>query len=222
MNPEFHPPELGRERPAVESRPPLTLTNQDVWACAPSILKELIPASGRLGVFTKNQQSSEVTFVVVNEEESAPVEEFEQDFHIIELGNYRDVFSDDIELSGGVLKRPLMAGKLIQERHDLVVVAQFEVAAPLQGKGVGSEFYQRLEEVARSRGNRFLVGLNTRDESLGFYFSKAQGRYSFPALKDEKRQEILAYFPEDMWVTLEGNGSIKFLRKEDIAKYVRG
>lgn len=119
-------------------------------------------------------------------------------------------------------KDQILLGVEFTIEDDMLVVMDYADRSDLRGKGIGTAFFNRLEEAARAMGLRAIVGNNflpndTDQGNAGFFINKLD-RYPITRIKPEYRDRFGGFSesPEEIEVVR----TIKFLYDEDIREMV--
>lgn len=103
---------------------------------------------------------------------------------------------------------------------EVLYVSHYDDREELRGKGIAGSFHERLPQVARDLGARYIVGWN--EEGNVGYFTNKLGRSRINEIKPEERVRFGATQSEIQGTTRPGDKirTIQFLYPEEKSKYL--
>jgi hypothetical protein len=174
----------------------------------PEVMDLLIPPSlkEKVGNDLSVLKTGRMEYLIVNKGNKYSAKKVDDDFSFFES---REAIRGDQE------KRQLPFEPLIyaqfsnlNDRRDVLVIATMDVNKSLRNKGVGSDFQERLNELAGSFGFKSMVATATNEDALNFWrnngFVKARGE----VLAAMKKQRLVA----------KGDGLIPIIKNVEESK----
>lgn len=123
----------------------------------------------------------------------------------------------EIKIGKNLYARPLVHGSISEISPDMLFGGMFETNPVLRGKGAGVAFQEHMADLAKELGYRFLAGYQNDAEIARFFLKR--DRYILEEIKDERQAEFQSLRDQENDDTVFY--TVKFLRAEDIAQYVR-